>query len=181
MLSSISSRRYAKALLKQAVEEKKLDDAVADIEMMKTTFDGSKELALVLGNPVIKKDIKLSILSEIFKTGVSKLTWRFVLLLADKDRLALIPGIVSDFIRQYNLFAGILDVQISSAYELDDAQKMNLVSALEKNTGKKIKPTFFQDPVLRGGLVVRIEDTVIDGSVKHKLEQLQNTLYKTAV
>jgi F-type H+-transporting ATPase subunit delta len=181
MLSSKASRRYATALLKQSVEENNLDETVADVEMIDKTFSGSKELELVLGNPVIKKDKKLAILSELFKSAVGKLTWRFILMLSDKDRLALLPGIVSDFSRQYNLHAGILDIQVSSAYELDDKQKRNLVSALEDSTGKKIKPTYIQNPDLRGGLVVRIGDTVIDGSVKHKLEQLQNTLYKTAV
>jgi F-type H+-transporting ATPase subunit delta len=181
MLTSKASRRYATALLKSAEDEKSLDKVFSDIESMKKTFEDSKELVLILANPVVRKEKKLDILQELFKGRIHGLIWRFILLLSEKDRLELIPGIAFDFIRQYNVHSGIMEVQIISAFELEATQKKNIVSALEKNTGMQIKPTFQQNPELIGGLIVRIEDTVIDGSVKHKLEQLKHTLYKTAV
>jgi F-type H+-transporting ATPase subunit delta len=181
MLSSKASRRYASALLKLAVENKTVDTVIADIGVMKSTFDGSKELILVLANPIVRKDKKLAILADLFKSRVGKTTWRLIELMAEKDRLALLPGMAHDYIRQHNLFAGILEVQITSAFDLDETQKKNLLESLESKTGKKIQATFHTNPELRGGVVVRIEDTVIDGSVKHKLEQLKQTLYRTAV
>jgi F-type H+-transporting ATPase subunit delta len=181
MLSSKASRRYATALLKLAAENESVDTVIADIGVMKSTFDGSKELILVLANPIVRKEKKLEILAELFKSKVGKTTWRLIELMAEKDRLALLPGMAYDYIRQHNLFAGILEVQITSAFDLDENQKKNLLESLESKTGKIIQATFHTNPALRGGLVVRIEDTVIDGSVKHKLEQLQQTLYRTAV
>jgi F-type H+-transporting ATPase subunit delta len=181
MLSSKASRRYATALLKQAVDSKSVDTVIADIGVMRSTFDGSKELVLVLANPIVRKEKKLAILAELFKSRVGKTTWRLVELMAEKDRMALLPGMANDYIRQHNLYAGILEVQITSAFDLDEDQKKNLLVSLESTTGKKIQATFHTNPELRGGIVVRIEDTVIDGSVKHKLEQLKQTLYRTAV
>ncbi|TVQ11360.1 MAG: ATP synthase F1 subunit delta [Balneolaceae bacterium] len=181
MLSSKASRRYATALLKIAVENKSVDTVIADIGVMKATFDGSKELILILGNPIVRKEKKLSVLTELFRSRVGKTTWKLIELMAEKDRLALLPGMASDYIRQHNLYAGILEVQITSAFDLDDDQRKNLLAMLAKTTGKKIQAAFMTNPDLRGGVVVRIEDTVIDGSVKHKLEQLQQTMYRTAV
>lgn len=181
MSSSKASRRYATALLKTAVDEKSVDTVIKDIMMMKATFDASRELFLVLGSPVIKKDKKLSVLGELFKSKIGKTTWTLIELMADKDRLALLPGLTTDYIKQHNQFAGIIEVRVTSAFDLSEDQKKNLLAALEKNSGKKIKATFLKDTDLLGGVVVRIEDTVIDGSVKHKLEQLQQTLYRTAV
>ncbi|MFU8860657.1 MAG: ATP synthase F1 subunit delta [Cyclonatronaceae bacterium] len=181
MASSKASRRYATALLKAAVDEKSADTVIADIKMMKATFDASRELSLILGSPVIKKEKKVSILGELFKSRIGKITWTLIALMAEKNRLALIPGVTSDYIRLHNQFAGIIEVQITSAFDLSDNQKKNLMAALEKNSGKKIVATYMKDTDLLGGIVVRIEDTVIDGSVKHKLEQLQQTLYRTAV
>jgi F-type H+-transporting ATPase subunit delta len=181
MISSKASRRYATALLRLSIDEELMDAVFADAEMMKATFSGSRELHLILMNPVVRKEKKLSILTDVFKSRVSELSWRFIELLSGKDRLAILPGVMTDFIRQYYIHAGILEVHIVSAYDLDASQRKKLLDALTEQTGKTVKPFFGKDPDLRGGLVVRIDDTVIDGSVKHKLEQLQQTLYKSAV
>ncbi|MDZ7694409.1 MAG: ATP synthase F1 subunit delta [Balneolaceae bacterium] len=81
--------------------------------------------------------------------------------------------------RNTDKYAGIIEIEVSSATELSDNQLDSLRTALEAKTGKEVKLKVKQDQSLRGGIAVRIEDTVIDGTIKHKLEQLSESLMST--
>jgi F-type H+-transporting ATPase subunit delta len=82
---------------------------------------------------------------------------------------------------QYNEYAGIQPVYVHTAYELSDDQKAELTEALEKYTGKSVESHFQIDESLIGGVAVRIEDTVIDGTVRYKLDKLEEHFMQPAV
>jgi F-type H+-transporting ATPase subunit delta len=180
-MSSKAARRYASALLGFALETQKLSSVLSDIEFVKLTVDSSRELVVFLKSPIIREDKKISVVSEIFKSKVSNETWKFFELLSDKSRLGLLPDVATAFLQAYNKHAGIIEIDVFYAEKPDAAQLESIKKALEIKTGKIVKLSVYHDADLIGGMVIKIEDTVIDGSVKNKLQQLEHLFYKAAI
>lgn len=181
MFITKAARRYATALLELAKEMDNVDGILKDINLIDNTIEGSKELTMFISSPIIKYDDKVAALDEIFGGKVSDATKKFITLLTRKGRVNLLHQIAKAFIQKYNQYAGIIEIDVYSAKELSDNQKQSLHKALEKRTDKKVDMTVTMDASLKGGIAVRIDDTVIDGSVKHKLDELEQKFLNTAI
>lgn len=181
MLISKAAKRYATALLETAKEQKNVEETLKDILFIKNTIDDSKELAKFLKSPVINPSDKEAALQTIFGKEVNKLTNEFINLVSTKERTPILTEIVNAFIEQYNHFEGIIEIEVRTAKKLDDAQVKELQKVLEKTTSKRVEMNLKEQPDLRGGLLVKIHDTVIDGTIKHKLEQLEQTFLANSV
>lgn len=175
-----AARRYASALLQLAKERDNVESVLNDIELIKNTIDDSRELELFLRSPIINFDDKGKALEELFGDRVGELIQKFIALMARKDRVAILYQVTQAFIELYNEYAGIIEIQVTSAAPLSDEQEQALHDALEQKTGKKVNLSLSVDESLKGGLAVRIDDTVIDGTIKHKLEQLEESFLSTA-
>jgi F-type H+-transporting ATPase subunit b len=181
MMSSKAARRYASALLGFAIETNKVSSVLTDIELIKDTVDGSRDLVVFLKSPVIKDDKKMEVLSELFQKRISKETWKFFELLKEKSRLELLPAVTHAFIQAYYVYAGIIEAEVLYSETPDAKQLSAIQSALESKTGKKVKLSTRLSADLIGGLVIKLDDTVVDGSVKNKLQQLEHLFYKSAI
>lgn len=181
MLVSKASGRYAKALLELAEEQDVLEQTLEDVLFIKETIDGSRDLLIALKSPVIKPEKKVAILEEIFADEVSELVHKFITLIARKNRQSMIDEIANSFIEVYNDHVGIIEAKVSVANKLTDEQLEKVKSKLATVTGKKIQIVENVDEDLRGGMAIKIADTVIDGTVKHKLEQLEDVFLSSAM
>ncbi|TVR16121.1 MAG: ATP synthase F1 subunit delta [Balneolaceae bacterium] len=180
-MSSTAAKRYANAFLKTVIEEGKLEKAKDDISLISNTLESSKELRLFLKNRIISSSQKRAALESIFSDKTDKLTFGLIKLLLDKKRENLLEQISGNFLALYNHHHGIIEANIYSASKLDDKQQKALIKELEQSTGKKVKINAKIQEDLLGGLMVRIDDTVIDGSVKFKLNQLKEKFTSAAV
>lgn len=181
MIPSKAARRYASALLQYAIESKKLDAVCEDVAFIDGTITNSKELKLFFKSPVVKPADKADVLEQLFKKHVCQQSWAFLSLLASKERYELLAGITEAFTKAYQDYAGITTAQVFYAKELNKKQLEGIKKALETRTGKKVTLETAHKPGLLGGVVVKLGDTVIDGSVKHKLEQLESMFFKSAI
>lgn len=180
-MASKAAKRYASAYLETALEFKVLEKAKEDMLLIQNTFLSSPDLRLFLYSPVIKKDKKRAAIEAIFGKKVQDITNNLLKILSEKDREMLIEDITGYFIDLYNIHHGNINVSVSSAYKLDKKQKKALIKQLEQISGKNILLKASVDQSLIGGLKVRIDDTVIDGSVKYKLSQLRDRFTGAAV
>lgn len=180
-MSTKAAKRYANAFLGLALEKDILEKTREDMLLIKNTIDGSSDLQLFLKNPIIKKDQKKKAVKTIFEGKIQDVTFEFYNLLARKDRENLLEEISTKFIELYNQHQGIIKVGVTSAKKLDDSQLKELEKNIEESTGKKVEFETDVEEELIGGLKIRIEDTVVDGSVKFKLSQLKDRLTSTAV
>lgn len=180
MLISKAGRRYAKALLELAKERGEVEPVLEDISFIRNTLEDSRELVLFLQSPIIKFDDKLAVIKELFFKHTQEVTQLFLKLLVRKNRINILDQITAAFIDSYNKYAGIIQIKVSAAYALSDEQRTKLQQQLEEKTGKKVEMEVEIDESLVGGLSVRIEDTVIDGTVKHQLRELEDQLLATA-
>lgn len=181
MQISKAARRYATALLQLAIERDEVQEILSDVQFIRNTLQDSRDLTLFLRSPVINRDDKLAVLEKLFKDELQKPTYLFLKLMTRKGRENLLEQIVEAFVEKYNEYAGIIKIDAFVAQDLSDEQVAELKKALEKETQKKVELEIKKDTTLRGGLAVRINDTVIDGTVKHKINQLESLFSETTV
>ncbi|MEQ8523064.1 ATP synthase F1 subunit delta [Gracilimonas sp.] len=180
MLVSKAARRYATALLELAKEQDAVERTFEDVQFVKNTIEDSRDLQLFLKSPVIKPDKKVNALEALFEGELSELVYRFITLIARKNRQNILDEIAAAFINIYNQYAGIIEAEVFVAKEMDDKQKSQVVKRLEDVTGKKVNISVIVQEDLKGGMAIKIADTVIDGTIKHKLEQLEDVFLNTA-
>ncbi|MBO8138132.1 MAG: F0F1 ATP synthase subunit delta [Desulfotomaculum sp.] len=176
MLRGAVARRYAQALYEIAQEKQGLDALEKELKGVTAVIEGEKGLQKILFHPQITAAEKKDVLTQLFKDRVSETTMNFLYLIVDRHREMFITDIVEEFINLANEARNIIDAQVISARELTAGQKKSLADVLNRLAGKEVSPEYKVDPSLIGGVVVRIGDKVIDGSVKHKLESLKQRL-----
>jgi F-type H+-transporting ATPase subunit delta len=173
------ARRYAKALVQLASEEGALDKFQGELAKVEALFSASPELGSLLSNPAHGIEAKLDTLKELAdRLSLSGTIRNFLLLLQERNRMSCLPAIFSC----YNVFAdelsGVVRPVVTSALPLDEARVAEIKGALEKSTGKKIVLKVELDPSLIGGVVTKIGDKVLDGSVKTQLTRIEDILQK---
>ena len=176
MINSKAAKRYSKALLKLSQEQGCLEEILEDIKTIHKTIHGSRNLLLALKSPIVKPSEKIAILDKIFSNHIGSMAKQFILLIAEKERAALLFSITVSFFALYNQVAGIIEVTLKSAYQLRNNQLESIIKTLEDITKKNVKLHTEITPSLLGGITIQMEDTVIDGSVLHKLNKLEHTL-----
>jgi len=181
MIVSKAARRYAAALLQLAEENGYVDALLNDMVLIKNTVDGSKDLLLMLKSPVISEQNKLLVLEKVFAKKIHPLTLKFIRVAVEKNREDIIHQVAQAYIEAYNKAEGIVDVEVFSARNLSDKQTSALKKSLEDYLSKTVQLSVLNRPALRGGLAVKIGDTVIDGTVKHKLEELEQVFLNNAL
>lgn len=181
MLVSKAARRYAAALLQNAIENNTVQETLSDVRDIHSTVLGSKELQLFLKSPVIKPKDKINALSALFESRVGKEVSEFLSVITNKGREDILQEITAAFIDAYNNHVGIITVQVKTASPLTDEQQKELIRMLEKSTSKKVLLDLEEQASLRGGISVKINDTVIDATIKHKLEQLEQKFLESSV
>lgn len=174
-LSSLS-RRYTAALFDTACDANLVDKIESDLGLITWTLQSIAEFKETLANPLISTETKKSAATAIFRDKVDAITLNFVCLLIDRRREDILEDIEEQFALLADDWRGIIRADVTSAAALTDNEKSRLISKLEAFTSKKVELYMKQDRSLIGGLVVRIGDTVIDGSIKKQVVDLKNRM-----
>jgi F-type H+-transporting ATPase subunit delta len=173
------ARRYAKALVQLAAEEGAVEKFNGELARVAGLFSANPELGSLLSNPAYGIDAKLETLKDVAeKLALSVTVRNFLLLLQERNRMSCLPAILSCYDVLADELSGVVRPVITSALPLGDAQVAEIKAALEKSTGKKITMTVEIDPELIGGIVTKIGDKVLDGSVKTQLTRIEDILQK---
>jgi F-type H+-transporting ATPase subunit delta len=170
------STRYARAFLDHIESKDKLKDVAGDMVLLNNTFESSRELRNVLSNPVIKKDDKVAILTQIFESKVSIDTVNFMKFIVDKNREDHLVDVVRRFNEMFDEKAGIVNAEVIGAFKIEEDLKGNFQKAVENYSHKTARVKYTSDEDLIGGFRIRIGDTVVDASVKNQLVLLKTRL-----
>jgi F-type H+-transporting ATPase subunit delta len=137
----------------------------------------SAELRTFLASPAVSIKAKHEVLEKIVaRLGASKIIRNFLFVLTDHRRTQLIPEVIAAFHVVVRQRQGVAEAVVSSAIELSAAQKKEMAATLARLTGKKIEAKYALDPALLGGAVVRIGDTIYDGSLRSRLNEMRARL-----
>lgn len=170
------ARRYARALMMAAESANAVETIAADLEHIKTALVQSRPLRLFVASPIVSEERKRSVFREVFGPSVSETTLSFLHLLIEKQREDTLPEIIEQYLALRDERDGIVNVDVAAAVDLEPHQEQRLAVQLERYTQRKVRLRFSLDPTLRGGLLVKIGDTVLDATVQHQLERLRDRL-----
>lgn len=172
-----ASLQYANALSDVALAQGAGEPALKQLKDFVAAFDESAELRNVLASPAVPKEEKHGVIEKIgTRLGATKIIRNFLFVVADHHRTHMLPEILETFQEVIRQRQGIAEAEISSAVELSAAQKKRFAQILERITGKKVEAKFSLDPALLGGAVIRVGDTIYDGSVRNSLNEMRARL-----
>lgn len=176
MIEGRLSRRYGKALFELALEQKREEVIGGEIENFLAAYANSP-LQTVLNNPAFELNDRKAILSEVTKTlQLSPLSIHFLLILLERDRLTYLSAIVSHYRSMLNAVKGRVEAKVTDAAPLEPALMERLRQALHAISGKEVVLREETDPALLGGLMVELEGTIYDGSVRTQLEKIKQRI-----
>ena len=170
------ARRYAQALYEEAEQNRQVEQVDEDMALIRDTMAASRELVLLFESPVVSRQKKERVIRQLFEQRLQPLTQRFLFLLIEKQRENFFPGIVHAYRALRDRQLGVVEARARAAQPIGPAEMEKLAGALERMTGQRVRLQVELDPALLGGLVVRVGDTVYDGSVRHQLESLRDQL-----
>jgi F-type H+-transporting ATPase subunit delta len=173
--AAIVARRYAQALIDLGVEEGNLDRIVRDFETVADAWTTSAELRNAIENPLVSFTTKKAVIRELGdQIGASPTTEKALLLLVDRHRMRVLPQLARALQELADGREGVVRAEVTTAVPLSEAYFGRLQAALERFTGKRVVIERKIDPSLVGGVVTRIGDRVIDGSLRTRLAALRD-------
>ena len=175
-----AARRYAEAAFEVAMRDGTLERWRADLDMVAGIVGDQRALAM-LANPAIPIDRRASALDQLIGDRVTDQARNLIGLLLRRGRIEEASRVAAEFRRLDDDRQGITHATATSATELTPDEIRQLTSRLEESTGGRIALDVEVDPSLLGGIVVRVGDRLIDGSVRGRLERLRNQLISGAL
>jgi F-type H+-transporting ATPase subunit delta len=171
--------RYAKSLMDLAIEQGKLSQVSADMQVLGAAAH-NRDLVLMLKSPIIHTDKKNAVMDALFKGQFDVLTMTYLQLLINKGREGYIPEIAAEFASQYKAMQKVTTVTVVTASEMSDAVMADLKKKLLGSdvTSDNLEIITKVDPALIGGFVLQFDNKRYDASVAHKLEVLKSTFSK---
>ncbi len=177
MNNSRISKRYAKALLSLGREDGNYGDYGRNLQEFAEFCVANEEFYNVISNRIFPIEERKKIVETVLgKTTFSPTVINFLLLLVDKNRIGAVKDITEYYLKLMDDISGITRADVIAAASLKDGALNRLIDALKGLVSKDIKVTFREDKSIIGGLVVKIGDLVLDGSVKTQLQGLRESL-----
>lgn len=167
---------YATAALETAEAEGALDAVEDELFRFARVLEGSDDLRMTLTDAATPIERRMAVVEELLGGTAHQVTASFVLFVVGAGRSRDLPAIADALVAKAATRKDSAVAEVRSAVELDDATQQRIAQALSDATGQQITVKVIVDPAVMGGLVARIGDTVIDGTVRTRVEQLKSRL-----
>lgn len=177
MKGGAAARRYAKALMELARRDGMVAQIGEQLQQHQALLRANVPLQRVLENPSIASQAKASLLTTILeRTRPAPLLRNFLLLLVAKDRLRQLEAICMHYERMANEALHRIVAQVTTAVALDAQQRQAVTQKIAAATQKEVVLEAAVDPAILGGLVVRVDNVILDGSVRGQLARMHKAL-----
>jgi F-type H+-transporting ATPase subunit delta len=171
-------RGYAAGLLELARAEGVVSRVGDELYRIARALESSADLRLTLGDPRLPLERKHGVVADLLGGRVLPLTLNLVNFVVASGRSRDLPAIADELAARAAAERDRAVAEVRTAFELDEETVQRLAEALSRATGKQVEVKIVVDPSLVGGVVARVGDTVIDGSLRHRLEGLRQALQK---
>ena len=175
MARTASARRYAQAVFQIALERRALDAWAEDLRVIAVGLE-NRELAGLLDAPQVPASVKEQTINDVLGDSVDELTGNLLAVLAVRNLAHLLPEVADEFGKLVDEHNGIARGEVVSATPLTEEQGRKVGHVLSGIVGKPLRLTSSVDSGIIGGVVARIGDRVIDGSVRTKLHEMRRAL-----
>lgn len=181
MLANQLALKYAQAIYEVAADKDMLGKVEEELSMVEKTIYEHEDLRILFYHPRVPAKAKKETVTKLFNQELQGFVHNFLLLLIDKRREAALPQIVTEYRKLANEARNIGEAEVISAMPLTESEEAELARKLSKVTGKNIVLKTYIDESILGGVIVKIGDKLIDGSVARQLKMLKNALLTTEV
>ena len=181
MIAQEVAKKYARALFMSVVEKGLVDQAEDQFLALRPVVVDDDSLLNFLTAPQIPEDKKASLVRSVFGEKVDRLILEFLLVLVDKHRVSFLPEIIDEFDRLVKVEKGVLKATVITAVPLAEAEQKQLTKELAAKTGLKVELDLKVDPSIIGGMIVILHNEIIDGSIRHYLETIEEQLSSVRV
>jgi F-type H+-transporting ATPase subunit delta len=177
-----AATRYARALFDVATKEGDVQQAGRDLQAFAALVAGNEMLARTLTNPAIPVQRKRGVVEQLLERsgGLSPIVSKLLLMLAERDRLALLPDLATAYETRLMDSAQVVRAQLTTAVALPADRVAALQQGLARASGREVQLEARVDPSIIGGAVARIGSTVYDGSVTTQLQKVRERLTAAA-
>ncbi|MEY2581365.1 MAG: F-type H+-transporting ATPase subunit delta [Ilumatobacteraceae bacterium] len=167
---------YARGLFEIARAEGTIDEVEDELFRFARTYESNEELRNTLSDEQIPASKRLAIIEELLGGKVTPTTLHLISMVVGSGRARDLPAIVDKLVARASAAKNLEVAEVRTAVPLTPDQEIRLAAALANATGKEVNLKVVVDPSVLGGLVATVGDTVIDGSVRTRIEQLKSRL-----
>jgi F-type H+-transporting ATPase subunit delta len=176
-LASKIASPYARALFDFSVEKNIMHQITADFQNLEIFLNESSELTEYLSNPIVSKDAKREILTKILQSQLNAETFKFLMVLVNRDRINLLTSVITNYLELVYETASIKTIEVTTAFAFSNSQKNTLIQKLKELTNaREIRLVITVEPSLIGGFLIKTQSKVIDFTIKNQLQQLAKHL-----
>ena len=172
---AVVARTYARALFDAAKEQGKLDEIREELHSFVTSIRDVPELRALIRNPELDPPAKADALAAVLQ-GAEEILRNFARLVAEKGRAQMLEEIAREYDTLVAAEEQILNVELTTAYELSDDEAGSIVKQIEEASGQRVEAERAVDPDLIGGVVLKVGSLEVDSSVRGRLERLRREL-----
>ena len=177
MTRSKVSKRYARALLSLGMEDGRYQEYGKELKAFADIYESHGELKQAITNPAFRLDERTQILKALLaRIGPSQTVQNFLNLLLDKRRISVVGQISAFYGQLTDEVSNVVGAEVVVPRPLAGEAETRLAKALERMTSKKIRMNVRQDQSIVGGIVVKIGDLVVDGSVRAQVQGIKESL-----
>jgi F-type H+-transporting ATPase subunit delta len=168
------AQHYADALAEVAISQKSADKVRRELRDFLALLRESAQLGVLLGSPAVSRANKHAVAQALVeRMGASRTLRNFLFVVIDQRRVGLLPEIQQAFEARLDDLEGVARADVTSARELNERERKQLRTVLERLSGRRVEANYELDPALIAGAVVRVGSTIYDGSVRMQLERLR--------
>jgi F-type H+-transporting ATPase subunit delta len=159
------------------MEKRAVEQVRGELDAFAEIVAASADLRNLLASPAVPRQSQHAVIAKLVeRLGAGATLRNFLFVLVDNRRASLVGEIQKAFEATIHARLGIAEAEVTSAQELSEAQREELLAALQRKTGGRVEARFGVDPELIGGARVRLGSTVYDGTIRGKLDRLRATL-----
>lgn len=170
------SYEYAEALFLLSCEDNLEEQYLKDLRLVKSAFDSEPEYLMLFVSPSITLEEKLSAIDSVFDGRINESVISFLKLLCENNRMDMLYACFYDYEKLYNQIKSITVASVVSAISLTEEEKARIKAKLEKKFGHRVELKCSVDEKILGGLIIKTEDTVIDGSLNRKMRDIKEVI-----
>ncbi|MDZ7640472.1 MAG: F0F1 ATP synthase subunit delta [Desulfurivibrio sp.] len=177
MKNTVLAKRYAKALFAVGKEDGSYAAYAESLNELAELFTGNPEVADALTNPLYPDDVRLKVMESLAQAlKASPVMVNFCKLLAEKQRAAILPDVAQAYQEMVDQDRNLLRGTLVTAGSIDQELSAKVKATMEKITGKQVELSSQVDPAIIGGMVAKVGDLVLDGSIRSQLASLKESI-----
>lgn len=170
------TEEYASALFALSAEEGVKRDVAESLKTVKSVFSEYPEYTELLAAPSLAFDERAELIDKAFSDNVHEFAVSFIKLLCERGHIRELTDCIDEYLKLYEASDGIATAYVTSAVDLTEEEKKALAEKLENKLSRKVELICDVDPAILGGIIVKADGNVMDGSLRHRLSDVKTVI-----